>query len=64
MLRERAAWAGATYVDTYTPTVGHDMCQSPGKRYVEPLLPVTAGSAHPNKAGHAALAGIIRSRLG
>ena len=30
MLKARAARAGATFVDTYTPSIGHDACQRRG----------------------------------
>ncbi|MDX2549108.1 SGNH/GDSL hydrolase family protein [Streptomyces sp. WI04-05B] len=37
MLREQAEAAGATYVDTYSPSVGHDAC-SEKTRWTEPFL--------------------------
>lgn len=46
-----------TFLDTYTPSVGHDMCQLPGVRWVEPLIPISpAAPVHPNAAGQAAVA--------
>lgn len=47
----------ATYLDTYTPSIGHDMCQLPGVRWIEPLIPISpAAPMHPNAAGQAAVA--------
>jgi hypothetical protein len=37
MLRQRARAAGAVYVDTYTPSLGHDACSGPARRWIEPL---------------------------
>lgn len=52
MLRETALANGASYADTYTPSVGHDMCRMPGVKYVEGLLPTGAAApVHPNLAG-------------
>jgi len=35
MLARQAAASGATYVDTYTTSIGHDICQQPGTRWLE-----------------------------
>ena len=64
MLATRATAAGATYVDVYTPSIGHDACQLPGVRWVEPLVPLSpAATVHPNSLGMhgmaAALAGAM-----
>ncbi|WP_379616310.1 hypothetical protein [Pseudonocardia sp. GCM10023141] len=52
-----AAKAGYGLIDTWTPTVGHDVCQSPFTRYVEGVIPVSLNGPalavpfHPNSAG-------------
>jgi hypothetical protein len=52
MLSNEAAANGAGYVDTYTPSIGHDACKSLSVRYVEPVLPESdAFSVHPNERG-------------
>ena len=52
MIAASAAAAGATYVDVYTPSVGHDACQLVGGRWVEPAVPTTpAAPVHPNALG-------------
>lgn len=57
MLRDAAADTGSRYLDTYTPSVGHDMCALPGVRWIEPLIPLSpAAPVHPNAAGQAAVA--------
>ncbi|MFJ9561272.1 SGNH/GDSL hydrolase family protein [Streptomyces fuscichromogenes] len=64
MLRMVAAWNGARYVDTYGPTVGHDMCKAPADRWIEPLQPTSpAAPAHPNAKGEAAMAQAVLNRL-
>ena len=50
MIKARAQAAGATYVDIYTPSIGHDACSS--SRWVEPIIPGTdAAPVHPNATG-------------
>ncbi|WP_031027874.1 SGNH/GDSL hydrolase family protein [Streptomyces albus] len=55
MLAERAAAGGAEYVDTYTGSVGHDLCKPQGTRWVEPLQAVDGSGFHPNSAGDRAM---------
>lgn len=60
MLRERAEAAGAEYVDTYTPSIGHDACSAEKTRWVEPLIPGSrAVSAHPNQRGEQGMANAV-----
>ncbi|NGO77314.1 SGNH/GDSL hydrolase family protein [Streptomyces sp. YC504] len=57
MLRDVARDNRARFVDTYTPTIGHDVCQAPETRWVEPLQPTSpAAPFHPNAKGEAAMA--------
>jgi lysophospholipase L1-like esterase len=65
MLAGTAAAAGATFVDTYTPTIGHDICQSRAAKYVEGLVPTSLGaiSFHPNARGQAAMATQVLAAL-
>jgi lysophospholipase L1-like esterase len=52
MLAAEAKDAGAEYVDTYRGSIGHDMCQLPGTKWVEGLVPTSpAYPAHPNALG-------------
>jgi hypothetical protein len=52
MLSSEAAANGATFVNTYTPGIGHDACKSASVRYVEPVIPESdAFSVHPNEKG-------------
>jgi lysophospholipase L1-like esterase len=54
MLAEQAADAGATFVDTYTSSVGHDVCRLPGQKWVEGLILTSPASpVHPNALGMA-----------
>ena len=60
MLRLGAQAAGATYIDTYTPSVGHDACSAPASRWIEPLLPAApAAPLHPNAAGEQGIADAV-----
>ena len=64
MLADAAAANGASYVDTYTPTIGHDACKAPVVRYVEPLAPVgDAAPVHPNRLGAGAMGGIVAGAM-
>lgn len=56
-VRRAAAATGARYVDTFTPSAGHDACAPVGTRWMEPLVaPVNAYPVHPNALGEAAMA--------
>ncbi|MEU6389740.1 SGNH/GDSL hydrolase family protein [Streptomyces sp. NPDC046939] len=64
MLRAVAHLNRADYVDTYRPTVGHDMCQAPADRWIEPLSPTSpAAPAHPNAKGQEAMARALQRTL-
>jgi GDSL-like Lipase/Acylhydrolase family len=64
MLSSEAAANSATYVDTYTPSIGHDACKSLSVRYVEPVLPESdAFSVHPNEKGMAADASEVEAAM-
>lgn len=52
MLAARAADAGARFADTYTPSIGHDVCRLPGTKWVEGIVPTApAAPVHPNALG-------------
>jgi hypothetical protein len=52
MLRAEARAHGAVYVNTYGPSIGHDACQPPVVRWVEPVVPADgAAPIHPNIRG-------------
>ncbi|GAC1375005.1 MAG: SGNH/GDSL hydrolase family protein [Acidimicrobiales bacterium] len=55
-VRRAADATGARYVDTYTPSAGHDECAGVD-RWMEPLVgPINALPVHPNATGEAAMA--------
>jgi lysophospholipase L1-like esterase len=57
MLSETAKAAGATYVDTFTPSIGHDACAPADTRWIEPLKPSSpAAVVHPNQRGEQGMA--------
>jgi lysophospholipase L1-like esterase len=52
MLADQAAANGSTYVDSYAASIGHDACQPPVLRWVEPAVPASpAAPVHPNLFG-------------
>lgn len=64
MLARAAASNGATFVDTYRATTGHDACQAPGTKYIEGLIPASPGyPLHPNWRGELAMAGQVLAAL-
>jgi lysophospholipase L1-like esterase len=64
MLAADANAAGATFVNTYTPTIGRDFCQPETIRDVEGLLPGSlALPFHPNARGQAAIAVAVLAAL-
>jgi lysophospholipase L1-like esterase len=64
MLSSQAAGNGATYVDTYTPSIGHDACKGQSTRWVEGLIPGNAAAPfHPNAAGERGMAAAVVTRL-
>lgn len=64
MLAAAAQAAGATYVDTYTPTIGHDVCQHASTRDVEGLIPGTPTIPfHPNAQGQQAIAAAVLAAI-
>jgi lysophospholipase L1-like esterase len=57
MLATQAAANGAGLVDAYTAGIGHDACQLPLVRWVEPAVPANAAAPfHPNLFGMQATA--------
>jgi lysophospholipase L1-like esterase len=60
MLADQAAANGATLVDAYTAGIGHDACQIPLVRWVEPAVPASpAAPLHPNLFGMQATARVL-----
>jgi lysophospholipase L1-like esterase len=65
MLASTAAANGATFVDTYQATIGHDACQSAGVKDVESLIPTSvAFPFHPNARGEQVMANQVLTALG
>jgi lysophospholipase L1-like esterase len=65
VLAAAAHRAGDTFVDSYTPSIGHDACQHRGTKWVEGLIPTSAAvPMHPNVLGEQAMAREIVAALG
>lgn len=65
MLAGVAAANGATFVDTYTATAGHDACTGASTKDVEGLVPTSlAYPFHPNQRGELAMAEQVVAALG
>jgi lysophospholipase L1-like esterase len=59
-LEQVARAAGDGYVDTYTPSQGHDACSASASRWLEPLLVTSAAAPlHPNAAGERGMADAV-----
>jgi GDSL-like Lipase/Acylhydrolase family len=64
MLAQQAAANGATIVDDYTASIGHDACKSSSTKWVEPLIPTHAAAPfHPNARGEAGIAGVVAAAV-
>jgi hypothetical protein len=61
MLAEQAALHGVRFIDTYTPSIGHDVCKPAGVRWIEP--PVSGQPIHPGVDGAAAQARIVAAAI-
>ncbi len=60
MLATQAAANGATLVNWYGASIGHDACKNSSTRWVEPLVPgELAAPIHPNKAGMKGAANVL-----
>ena len=59
MLRGQAAATRSVYVDTATPSAGHDACQPPDVRWVEPVFGGSGVPLHPNAAGMQGMASAV-----
>jgi lysophospholipase L1-like esterase len=54
----------ATYVNTFTSSVGHDACKSPGTAWVNGIVPTSPGyPLHPNQAGEQNMANRVLAAL-
>jgi lysophospholipase L1-like esterase len=60
VLEQAARAAGDGYVNTYTPSQGHDACSPPASRWLEPLLTsAPAAPLHPNATGERGMADAV-----
>jgi len=64
-IEKAAAETGARFIDMAPSSVGHDLCQQPKRRWIEPYVePINAAPVHPNIAGEAAMAAQTLKQLG
>mgnify|MGYP000866849984 CR=1 FL=1 len=65
MLASEASANGATVVDAYAASAGHDACKGTSTRWVEPLVPGNAAAPfHPNLNGMTGIAGEVAAEVG
>jgi len=65
LIQQDAAANGATYVDTFTSSIGHDACKLPGVAWVNGIVPNSvAFPLHPNQMGEQNMANQVLSALG
>ncbi|WP_158675610.1 SGNH/GDSL hydrolase family protein [Nocardia stercoris] len=60
MLQAQAQANGATFVDAFGPSIGHDACQASGVRWVDPGTGTTS-PIHPNAAGETEYSTLVQS---
>jgi lysophospholipase L1-like esterase len=64
MIATQADENDVRFVDTYTPSLGHDACQLPGTKWVEGFIPLSpAAPLHPNAMGMAAVKEFVLDEL-
>ena len=65
MIAGQAAANGVEFVDTYTESIGHDVCTLPPRRWFEGVVPtMPAFPVHPNVLGEASMARSVLRVLG
>ena len=65
MLATQAAANNAHYVDTYTSSIGHDVCQPTGVKWIEGIVPTSpAAPLHPNELGEGGMAKAVEAAIG
>ncbi|GAA5173652.1 SGNH/GDSL hydrolase family protein [Pseudonocardia eucalypti] len=65
MIADEAAKARVEFLDIYSSSVGHDICQDTGVRWVEHFVPTSrAAPMHPNALGMRNAADQVLARLG
>jgi lysophospholipase L1-like esterase len=65
MVAAEAAEAGATLVNWYQASIGHDACKGTLTRWVEPLVPTNpAAPIHPNRRGMEGAAAVLAVATG
>jgi lysophospholipase L1-like esterase len=65
VIASAAAGNTATYVDTFSSSVGHDACQPTGTAWVNGIVPTSPGyPLHPNQAGEQNMANRVVAALG
>jgi len=64
MLSSEAAANGATFVDTFTPSIGHDACKSGSAQWVNPIIATNGGiSVHPTPNGVSETTQLVEAAL-
>lgn len=64
VIRSAAQANHATYVDTFTSSIGHDACQAPGTAWINGIIPTSpAFPLHPNQAGETNMATQVLAHL-
>ena len=63
MIKQTAQANGATYVDTFISSIGHDACRG-SSAWVNGIIPTSAAfPLHPNQAGEANMAKQVEGSL-
>lgn len=64
VIAQQAGANAATYVNTFTSSIGHDACKPPGVAWVNGIVPTSPGyPLHPNQAGEQNMANQVLTAL-
>lgn len=64
MLQSEAKANDATFVDTYTPSIGHDACKTGSAQWINPIIATNGGiSVHPTPNGVAETASLVEAAI-
>lgn len=64
MLAKAAERTGVHFVDTYTPSIGHDACKAAGDAWVNSVgMDPNGIPAHPNGIGHRGIAAVVADAI-
>lgn len=64
MLGSEARAGNATFVDAYSASIGHDLCEPSGTAWIDGYITTQSAPLHPNELGEQAYASAVLAALG